>query len=274
MIRKLISSGQTGVELAALDVAIKLGIDHGGWVARGKRNAQGPLSDVYNLNEVAALGFKSAMEQNVMSADGTLLVTRGKKSVRTQYAVEMSLKHQRQLLHVDLSQNSSFEAASLITSWSSLQQIKMAFVTGPQADTDPNIYAQLLKIMETAFYLGFVKTGMQPPFVGREPELELGNREKYPCSVDEAVVRLKSVLSLKDLAYLANMQAGELDHMRTGLSEYIKQKFGLYAGNALLMKSCAEIGRRENPLVDEACAIILRALWRDLQQTHKLRVVK
>lgn len=274
MIRKLISGGQTGVELAALDVAIKLGIDHGGWIARGKRNAQGPLSDVYNLNEAVAVGFKTAMEQNVMSADGTLLVTRGKKSPRTQYAVEMSLKHQRQLLHVDLSQNSSFEAASLIGSWGSLQQIKIAFVTGPQADTDPNIYAQMLKIMETAFYLEFVKTGTQPPFVARESDSRFEHREDYPYCVDEAVVRLKSVLSLKDRAYFANMQAGELDHMRTGLSEYIKQKFGLYAGNAPLMKSCAEIGKLTNPLVDEACAIILRALWKDLQQTHKLRVVK
>lgn len=274
MIRKLISSGQTGVELAALDVAIKLGIAHGGWASRGKRNAQGPLNDVYSLNEVAAVGFKTAMEQNVISADGTLIVTRGKKSPRTQYAVEMSLRHQRQLLHVDLSQNSSFEAASLISSWSLLQRIKIAFVTGPQADTDPNIYAQSLKIIETAFYLGFVKTGMQPQFIARESKSGFGHKEDYPYSVDDAVVRLKSVLSLKDRAHFANMQAGELDHMRTGLSEYIKQKFGLYAGNAPLIKSCAEIGKRKNPLVDEACAIILRALWKDLQQTHKLRVVK
>jgi hypothetical protein len=274
MIHKLISSGQTGVELAALDVAIKLGIDHGGWVARGKRNSQGPLSDVYHLSEVPALGFKTAMEQNVMSADGTLLVTRGKKSPRTQYAVEMSLKHKRQLLHVDLSQNSSFEAASLISSWGSLQHIRIAFVTGPQAETDPHIYEHMLKIMETAFYLGFVKTGMHPTSTDREPELFAGQPEGYPYSVEEAVARLKSVLTLKDRAHLANIQAGELDHMRTGLSEYIKQKFGLYAGNAPLMKSCANIGKRENPLVEEACAIILRALWKDLQQTHKLRVVK
>jgi hypothetical protein len=274
MIRKLISSGQTGVELAALDAAIKLGITHGGWVARGKRNALGPISDVYRLKEVAAVGFKTATEQNVMSADGTLLVTRGKKSPRTQYAVEMSLKHQRQLLHVDLSQNASFEAASLISSWGSLQKIKTAFVTGPQWDTDPHIYAQTLKIIETAFYIGFVKTGVRLPLAEQDPESSLENREDYPCSVDEAVVRLKTVLSLKDRAYLANMQASEVDHMRSGLSEYIKQKFGLYAGNTLLLKSCADIGERETPLVDEACAIILRALWKDLQLTHKLRVVK
>lgn len=274
MIQKLISSGHTGVELAALDVAIKLGIDHGGWVSRGKRNDQGPLSETYNLSEAPAMGFKTAMERNVMSADGTLIVTRGQKSPRTKYAVEMSLKHQRQLLHVDLSQNASFEAASLISSWASLQQIKIAFVTGTRSETDPNIYAQMLKIMETAFYLGFVKTGIYPKFAGREPEWNTGQTDKYPGSVDEAVIRLKSMLSLKERAHIANIQADELDHMRTGLSEYIKQKFGLYAGNAALMKSCAKLGRREDPLVDEACAIILRALWKDLQQTHKLRIIK
>jgi hypothetical protein len=274
MIRKLISSGQTGVELAALDAAIKLGIDHGGWTARGKRNALGPIREIYRLNEVDAVGFQAAVEQNVKSADGTLLVTRGVKSPRTQYAVEMSLKHQRQLLHVDLSQNASFEAASLISSWGSLQKIKTAFVTGPQADRDPPIYAQIMKILETAFYIGFVKTGLPSPSVEQQTESRLGYGKDYPYSVEEAVVRLKEVLSLKDRAYLANMHSSELDHMRSGLSEYIKQKFGLYAGNARLMKSCADTGKRETPLVDEACAIILRALWNDLQQTHKLRVVK
>ncbi len=274
MIHKLISGGETGVELAALDVAIKLGIDHGGWVARGRRNTQGPLSDIYQLEEAPAVGFKSAMEQNVKAADGTLLVTRGKHSARTQYAVEMSLKHQRQLLHADLSQNSAFEAASLISSWASLQKIKIAFVTGPRAASDPHIYAQMFKVLETAFYLGFVKTGLQSPHTVPDSESSSDSGEGYPFSVAQAVVRLKTVLSLKDRAHLANIQAGELDHMRSGLSEYIKQKFGLYAGNTPLMKSCAQIGKLDNPLVDEACAIILRALWEDLQETHKLRVIK
>ncbi len=32
MIKKIISEGQTGADLAALDVAIKMGIAHGGWI--------------------------------------------------------------------------------------------------------------------------------------------------------------------------------------------------------------------------------------------------
>ena len=277
MIERIISSGQTGVELAAIDVAIKLGLSHGGWTARGKRNALGQLSPKYKLEEVPAVGFKTAMEKNVIHSDGTLLITRGKKSASTKHAVQMALKHQRQLLHVDLSQHSAFEAASLVNSWGSMQQIKIAFVTGTQAESDPEIYGQVLKILETAFYLGFVKTTLHHPLDNKKSRLarlESDQPYDYPSTVSEAVQRLKSVLTLKDRAHLANIQSNELNHLRTGLSEYIKQKFGLYAGNAHLMESCAKIGRLENPLAEEACAVILRALWEDLQQTHKLRIIK
>ena len=36
MIKKIISGGQTGADRAALDVAIKLGIPHVGWVPKGR----------------------------------------------------------------------------------------------------------------------------------------------------------------------------------------------------------------------------------------------
>ena len=36
MVKKIISGGQTGVDQAALDVAIKLGISHGGWIPKGR----------------------------------------------------------------------------------------------------------------------------------------------------------------------------------------------------------------------------------------------
>lgn len=36
IVRKIISGGQTGVDIAAIDVAIELGIDWGGWVPKGR----------------------------------------------------------------------------------------------------------------------------------------------------------------------------------------------------------------------------------------------
>ena len=274
MIGRIISSGRTGVELAGLDVAVKLGISHGGWAPRGMRNARGPLPERYGLQEVAALGFKHAMEQNIINSDGTLLVTRGRKTVETRFAVETALVHHRQLLHLDLSQYSFFEAASLASSWISLQRINILFVTGPSADSDPTLYDQAKKVMETAFYLGFVKSGLHPhlPTVQTPADDEIQN--DFPRNVDAAVERLSDVLELKDRARIANMQPEELDHLRSGLGEFIKQKFGLYSGNTELLRSCSELGRLNRPLPDEACAVILRALWKALRATHKLRVVK
>jgi len=36
MIKKIISGGQTGADRAALDVALKFNILHGGWIAEGR----------------------------------------------------------------------------------------------------------------------------------------------------------------------------------------------------------------------------------------------
>jgi hypothetical protein len=274
LVGRIISSGRTGVELAGLDVAVKLGIAHGGWAPRGMRNALGPLPERYGLTEDPALGFKHAMEQNIIQSDGTLLVTRGRKTVETRFAVETALVHRRQFLHLDLSQYSAFEAASLASSWISLQRIKVLFITGPSADADPELYGHTQKVLEAAFYLGFVKAGLHPhnstlqTVADHDPQMDL------PHNVDEAIARLTDTLELKDRARIANMQPEELDHLRTGLGDYIKQKFGLYSGNTALLQSCAELGGLNRPLPDEACAVILRALWKELKITHKLRIVK
>lgn len=271
MIRKIISCGMTGAELAALDIAIKLGIPHGGWTTRGKRNEAGRLNDTYQLRPTQALGFEVAQEKNVIDSDGTLVITRGEQTSLTTYAVKLALKHHRQFLHMDLKQYSLFEAASLVSSWMSQKQIRVVYVTGLIDREDPTIYQKTRKLLETAFYLGFVKTDT-PSVVSFSPEGQSGRN--FPTTVDDSVEQLKAVMSLKDKSIMANIQPEEIDHLNSSLSEYIKQNHGLYAGNLQLIESCAEVGGIEQPLVDEACAIILRALWEDLRKSHKLRLVK
>ena len=48
MIRKIISGGQPGVELAALDAAIQLDSPHAGWAYKGRKTDGGVLSEAYN----------------------------------------------------------------------------------------------------------------------------------------------------------------------------------------------------------------------------------
>ena len=78
MIKKIISGGQTGADRAALDVAIKLNIPHGGWILKGCITEDGPLPEIYNLQEMPTESYPARTEQNVIDSDGTLIIARGK----------------------------------------------------------------------------------------------------------------------------------------------------------------------------------------------------
>ena len=78
MIEKIISGGQTGADRAALDVAIKLGITHGGWIPKGRITEEGPLPEKYQMQEMSTESYAARTEQNVIDSDGTLIICRGK----------------------------------------------------------------------------------------------------------------------------------------------------------------------------------------------------
>lgn len=54
MIEKIISGGQTGVDMAALKAAVKAGIPHGGWCPQGRIQEKGGIIPAdYKLTEVS-----------------------------------------------------------------------------------------------------------------------------------------------------------------------------------------------------------------------------
>lgn len=63
---KIVSGGQTGVDRAALDAAIELGIDHGGWVPKGRMSIGGPIPDRYNMREMSTVDYPSRTRQNII----------------------------------------------------------------------------------------------------------------------------------------------------------------------------------------------------------------
>ena len=69
MIQKIISGGQTGVDRAALDAAIKLTIPHGGWIPQGRLTENGPLPLEYQLKETRNPSYADRTEKNVQDAD-------------------------------------------------------------------------------------------------------------------------------------------------------------------------------------------------------------
>ncbi len=69
MVKKIISGGQTGADRAALDVSIKLGIPHAGWIPKGRLTEAGPLPTKYQLQQMPTRSYPARTEQNVIDAD-------------------------------------------------------------------------------------------------------------------------------------------------------------------------------------------------------------
>lgn len=152
MLKKIISGGQTGVDRAALDVAMRLGIAHGGWVPKGRLAEDGPLPTYYKLEEMPTDEYAARTEKNVQAADGTLIISRGTPTGGTEVTRKMVLKHGKQLLHIDLAMGQSpTAAADLIVSWIRMSQIEILNVAGPRASGDPAIYNEAATILGLAF---------------------------------------------------------------------------------------------------------------------------
>lgn len=70
----IISGGQTGVDRAALDAAIALGIEHGGWCPQGRRAEDGRIPEYYRLRETSSPRYADRTRRNVDEADATLII--------------------------------------------------------------------------------------------------------------------------------------------------------------------------------------------------------
>jgi putative molybdenum carrier protein len=73
VLRKIISGGQTGADRAGLDFAIEVGLEHDGFVPRGRRAEDGRISAHYHLTELSSISYAVRTKRNVREGDGTVV---------------------------------------------------------------------------------------------------------------------------------------------------------------------------------------------------------
>jgi Circularly permutated YpsA SLOG family len=154
----LISGGQSGVDRAALDVAITLGIGYGGWCPRGGwaedfPTPPGLLEHYPQLTETPLAEPAQRTEWNVRDADACLIIvdTGGIDiSGGTLLAQELAHRYRKPLFIVDLSAPDILKDASL---WLRVQQarrgadLKLA-IGGPRESEAAGIYAKAKAFVE------------------------------------------------------------------------------------------------------------------------------
>lgn len=139
-LKSIISGGQTGVDRAALDVALKLKIQCSGWCPKGRLAEDGIISALYPLTETKSNKPEARTEQNVIDADATLILTKEYQLDKgSQYTIEMCKKHNKPVLVLNL-ENQSEVLSETFIKWLSKFQVKTLNIGGPRESNIPGIY--------------------------------------------------------------------------------------------------------------------------------------
>jgi hypothetical protein len=140
---KIVSGGQTGVDRAALDVAIALGLAHGGWCPQGRRAEDGPINPCYHLCETDSPRYHVRTRRNVLESDGTLILYGGQLIGGTALTLKYAQRYERPSLAVDLEE---LDAAAVLR-WLDDHAIEILNVAGPRESTLPGIYEEASKAL-------------------------------------------------------------------------------------------------------------------------------
>ena len=150
---KIVSGGQTGADRAALDVAIKLNIAHGGWCPKGRKAIDGTIAKKYQLKEMPSASYVARTKQNVIDSDGTVIFYIVKATGGTKKTINFCKELNKDHLELDLSE--AFLTNCLCFSrWfeNISQKVKSEIFTlniaGPRQSDLNNIYRLVFEILE------------------------------------------------------------------------------------------------------------------------------
>ncbi|MEM9243105.1 MAG: putative molybdenum carrier protein [Pseudomonadota bacterium] len=150
---KIISGGQSGVDRAALDVAIALNIKHGGWCPKGRIAEDGCIAEIYLLRETSTAVYKQRTEWNVRDSDATLIIlSRLPASGGTALTIDYAKHYDKPFFIWVLD-----DPQSLANCHKWLQQARPGIlnVAGPRESQQPGIY-QRSKVALSALLNNFL----------------------------------------------------------------------------------------------------------------------
>lgn len=161
MLEKVISGGQTGVDLAALKAAKALGIPTGGWMPKGWKTLNGPrptYADLYGMKEHSSANYAQRTWDNVGMADGTLRLFHNEFSPGEKCTLNGIINHNKPHYDVNLTHWSKLmeyqkeNIASMINYKLIIPyKIKILNVAGNSEQTAPGIEAEAFELLTLLF---------------------------------------------------------------------------------------------------------------------------
>lgn len=148
VVSTIVSGGQTGVDRAALDVALELGIPCGGWCPAGRRAKDGRIDDRYPLRETPSPAYRQRTEWNVRDSDATLILARPPLAGGTALTVRLAGAYRRPLLVADPAEPTEVER---VRRWLAVVAPVVLNVAGLRDDPSGAVYRTARSFLLTLF---------------------------------------------------------------------------------------------------------------------------
>jgi Circularly permutated YpsA SLOG family len=135
---KVISGGQTGVDRGALDAALALEVECGGWCPAGRLAEDGTIPKRYPVVELANAGYAERTARNVADSDGTLIISNGEPIGGTRETIDRCIEMEKPHLIIDHPMIPTDETVELVLRFVADHQIRVLNVAGPRASQWPD----------------------------------------------------------------------------------------------------------------------------------------
>lgn len=246
ILNHIISGSQTGAERAALDVAVRFGIPHGGWAAMNRPDKEDPAFERYRLKEMPSPNDSARFANNVLFSDGTLIVSHGFFSSGLELVIHLAGVYRRPCLHVDLHHASITQSAILLKSWIKMNAVRKLYVTGPTQTEDPRIYQDTVNLFQRV-----IQTSRGSAYPKGADRSRIDNHPKTDDLFDEII----SELPFKERVAIANMEKTDIKEVQQVFDRYVRKNFDFSD-------------------MDDDHTDFIQKLWEKLRETYRLRVVK
>ena len=277
MLKKIISGGQTGADLAALDVAIKFGFEHGGWIPQGRLTEAGPLPLRYRLKETQSASYPERTRRNIMDSDATLIVARGELTGGTLLTRKIAVDAARPLCLIDLSSIEDFEGAMVVHGFLFDHRIEVLNVAGPRASHDPGIYDDVKIILEAMLYMIYLEHYEQEL---KEGGIDFSGQELTAIAYttpDTMITEIEERLSLRQKAAIARLDSSRIWALYFSMLDFVTAVLGLtpdIMDNREQKLGMADYLKLDAPTIEDMVMELVKRLKQKLENEYNLKVIR
>jgi hypothetical protein len=143
LLERVVSGGQTGVDRAALDTALDLGVPCGGWCPAGRLAEDGAIPDRYPLRETESASYPERTARNVRDSDATLILYRKKMRGGTALTARLARHNGRPCLAIEIG-SADPEA---VRGWLAAEDVRVLNVAGPRESEAPGIHEEAAALL-------------------------------------------------------------------------------------------------------------------------------